>query len=311
MIKNFKFFTVVTGILVFMLLSLVNVQAAGLTWSDTIFTYSASVGVDSFRDPMTYTPGEGASAGPFTNITDPPVGTISSVANVQVTPSSANADLSAGAWGATTANGASASAFASFDLTNLASDEALTATGDAVSWIVRKVTVDSARLYDLHGDFTGTIDFAAFGLDDSTYHALSTYTGAVRLDEFAVVSGSGIMNLSTWELSIDDMRLGTNMIEDILMRPFDDDLNPIYYNLTVGFTGGGLNVDVSNLQMPFINRGEFPEDIYQLGNAANPLIINGGLAPVPVPGTLLLLLSGLAGLFGFKLSLNRRGSSNS
>ena len=307
MMKNFKMLTMFAGILMFMLIGLGSVQASGLNWDTTDFAYDASVGGDSFSAPMDYSPGVNG-IGTYSSLYTPP-DPITSTVNIQVTPGSANAALSASAWGGTIEGGASAGAFVSYDLTNLAADEALTYGGEASSWVKRKVTVNSNGLYNLHGNFTGTIDFNGF-YTDSTYHATSSYTGAVKLEEFVIIPGTGLMNLSTWELSIDDMIGGLNVLENIQIRSADDDSNPIHYYLTVGFSG--LEVNVSNLMMPFQNRGPFPENIYELGNASNPLLIDGYLTSnVPVPGSLLLLFSGLAGLFGFNLSLRRRGSSNS
>ena len=309
MVKKFKMFTMFGGILIFMLLSLSNVHAANLNWSDTDFTYIAEVYADSFR-PNSYLGSHEGGNVTFTSTGSVPDGSIDSEANVAV-PSltGATVNLSAGAWGDATSvvNGASVSAFALFDVTDLALDEALSASGKARSWITRKVTVNSAGFYDLHGIFTGTI-----GFNDSD----STYTGIVRLQEFVSIDETGLTELDTKQLSIDDMIEGKNVIEKIWMRPFDDKGNLIHYNFSTDI--GDLNIDISNLMSMVQRTGDFPKDenglsIYELGNADDPFVIEGWLVEsshVPVPGTLLLLFSGVTGLFGFKLSLHRRGSSN-
>ena len=310
MVKNLKVFTMFGAILILMLLSLTNLHAAGLNWGSTDFTYSAEVYADSFRPEMDLGSHEGGAV-LYTSTSSEPLGSIDSEANVTISSltGAATVNLSAGAWGDGTSivNGASASAFVSFNVTDLTDTEALSASGSARSWITKKVTVNSAGFYDLHGIFTGTIGFSSF-YNNPFYYATSSYTGTVKLQEFVNIPGNGLMLSSTNELSIDDMISGANIIENIWMRPFDNDGNFIYYNLSTDI--GDLDINISNLMMMTIRAGDLG-NLYELGNEADPFVIEGWLVEsVPVPGTLLLLFSGVTGLFGFQLSRRRCGSSN-
>ena len=198
----------------------------------------------------------------------------------------------------------------------VAEAEGLSYIGDTTSWVRRNFTVSTNGFYNLHGNFTGTIDFTGFGTGDNPddprnphHHAIGTYSGAVTLEECSI-DGTTLSILNSWELSIDNMNDGLNVRENIWLRTVDGETNPIYYSLS---TESNLDVNISNLKMNIINQGPFPEDLYEYGNADDPFVIEGWLAessPVPVPGTLWLLFSGVTGLFGFKLSFRRRGSSN-
>ena len=88
MMKRFKVF-MFGAILIFMIISLSNVHAANLIWDSPGFTYSAGVNGVSYL-PMNYSPNEGYSQ-LYSSVPNTDVGTISSVADVQVVPGAATA----------------------------------------------------------------------------------------------------------------------------------------------------------------------------------------------------------------------------
>jgi hypothetical protein len=302
------------GLLIFILLSLSNIHAATLDWSlaETRFLYDARIAcmveppfAETIANSTYYDLGVGGE-------TPPPV---SSIAEVEVIPLTGVA-LRAKAFGSIIENGASSSALVSFDFDNdidgidvgfHCGDDGVGDTygGDANSWVKRQgITVDEPGLFDLHGMFQGSENFD--NTNANGVYANATFEGGVRLEERIEVAGSSSSLGQTWSLSIAEIVSGTIM--QVGLDNEDDEGNAIHYDLLVGFHGNGLQADLSNYyEYGIIDAA----NNYELGNLTTPLSLDGCITShVPLPGTLMLLFSGMAGLFGFKLSLLRRGSSN-
>ena len=309
--------TMFEGLLIFMLLSLSNVHAATLDWGnadDTLFYYSASI--DCIVDP----PWNEIAVGEIYQDlggSSTPVGSIDLIANASTTPLS-DVILSAQAFGGIIPNGASSSAFVSFDIgsdidgTNIGlhiGDDSLGDTygGDAKSWVKRQgLSVDAPGLFDLHGIFSGSINFNT-NTSEKVYENAIYNNGGILLEErIENEDGTASFLSQTWTLTIEEIKAGTT--KEVRLDNETDDMEAIHYDLLVGFTGTGIQADLSNWK----GYGDISATSnYELGNLEDPLSLNGYLtAQVPLPGTLMLFFSGIAGLFGFKLSLLRRGSSN-
>ena len=304
--------TMFWGLLIFMFLGLSNVHAATLDWgtADPLFVYEASI--DCFAEPPWIVAQESET---YQYLYGTPVDSINSRANVSVTPLT-DVTLKAEAFGGILSDGASSSALVSFDIntdingstTGLhVGDDSIGDSygGNAVSWIKRVgLTVDAPGLFNLHGIFNGSINFD----DDNPLgvYANATWEGGIWLYERIEAGVGGSSSLATtWFLDINDIINGT--VREVELDNETDDERAIHYNLLVGFTGTGLQADLSN----WVRYGDISADSnYDLGNSRNPFSLEGYLTPVPLPGTMMLLFSGIAGLFGFKLSLLRRGSSN-
>ena len=292
--------TIFWGLLMFMLLNLSNVHAATLDWgtADAEFRYHASIsGVIPFPSNNIAAEGE--------HYTTKPGSAIYSVANALVANPLPGVILTAQASGSVIPDGASSSALVSFDFQNDISSSSII-NGSAASWVKRKgLTVDAPSLFDLNGFFGGEMKYT-----DSTggVTASHNYIGGVFLEEVIEDDLGGPSSLNQiCSLTINEILNGI-LVKPVVLDNETDDGNAIHYNLLVGFNGTGLTAALSNYPgESTISNSTF----YELGNSETPLYLEGYLtSQVPLPGTLILLFSGIAGLFGFKLSPLRRGSSN-
>lgn len=285
-----------------------NVKAAEITWTpdQDQFRYSVDVnGGEVFQPPTSYNPNASGPVDIKTNLaggTDP----ITSVAYSSYADSVVDMQLYAGAQGGLLDNGSHASVYsqANFGLVTGTEAEGASVEQRVKSFVARNLTVDMPGYYNLDASAGGAINFASFGSSADDYHAYFTYDGGVDLYEMKPDDG-GLLTLNTWSLSIDQIWSGQDTIADILLRPFDDEGDPVYYMLSVGF--GEVLTHMTNLDM-----GKYPNavtgdlgSVYEMGTFDEPLVLEGTLSPVPVPGSFLLLFSGIGGLCSVRFAVRR------
>ena len=298
--KKFRFLSIfMTGIFL-VLLGSINVNAA-ITWTGDSFRY----GVDTNGGDIlnTVDPNGGymySGYGPESiySLPDP----INSVAYSPYECPHVDMQLYAGGQGGIFDDGAYAQAYAQVNLDLASGTEAVSIMQDLNSWVNRKFSVSESGYYDLNASILGEINetnFPAF-YASNYYHASYVCEGGVTLKELKE-EGGGILTLWTKHLTLQQLWEGTDTIEGIPLRVFDENLEPVYYSLSVGFND--IETNVSNYGWPPDVLGDL-ENLYELGSPENPLYIEAhmtpGSAPVPIPGTLLLMLSGLMGLCSFK-----------
>lgn len=191
-----------------------------------------------------------------------------------------------------------------------------TYTQEVISYFVSRFHVTSPGAYNLTGQLTdGVINDTSFFLQNTSggrVPAIVEYgwEGGLTLyegikDSQGNILGQGVMA----KISLDDLWASAGTEFDVLvnLRTQDIDGNSIFYDLKP-------SIDLDSMVMNFNSMAEewgpeIPADgLGFLGTEENPLTIEATLsevasAPVPIPGTAVLLFSGIAGLIGFR---NRR-----
>ena len=296
-----------TGI-VFILLSAANVHSATINWMGTTFRYSAEMsGTTYTNDPIPYS----HSAASMSSISSGDVTQELNASYSDTVNTGIDATLYGGGTGGETLNGAYVKAYASAAF-NLESNkqESVNFSQDIVNWVRREFNVDAAGNFNLSGSFEDFFNFTSFRENDF-WRASYNYTGGIQLEE--IVHENGSQSLSTVaELSIN--QLMNNEVRSGSLKTDDGQGNEITYSLMVGFTGAssGIHTEYVNLNTwdyPNVYQGDLDE-FYEVSNQGNPLVINAFIesSQVPIPGTMMLFLSGIGALFGFNFSLrSRRG----
>ena len=161
------------------------------------------------------------------------------------------------------------------------------------AFVVRRLHVDTPGDYIFNGYFTGSINFNSIGSIDSPFFTLYSVYGTVRLEELAAMDGGYITSLGAWDINLDEA-IRSDTIQ-LGLRPsvnIDGVDRDVYYQLS---TVLHIEANFQNYVGGPTNSGNF-EGVYQLGNEIEPLEVGGNISPVPIPGSVLMLLSGLGGL---------------
>lgn len=254
--------------------------------------------------------------GPFedgTNTTPGAIETPNNYTNHPLAFTSTATVMDAGARGGTFAGsgdrgGAYSQAYASIDA-NLDPSHAGTLLQNVSSWTSRQFTVDQAGFYDLHASRSGIVSFDTLNSAGDDLHAVYDLGAEITLTRWLDDSGGSGLTLLGEEARItwDQLASGPIVAPDILLTPTPN----TYYELYVGF--GVLSTDLNNLNIFGFNRfGNLPGS-YDLGTPAagttgeelfaNALRLDGELVysnPVPIPGSVVLLLSGVTALIGLR-----------
>ena len=281
-----------------------NVKAAEITWTQDQFRYSVDVnGGEVFQPPESFNP---AAYGPVDIKTNLAGGSdeITSAAYSSYADSVVDMQLYAGAQGGLLDNGSYASVYSQANFGLVTGTEGASVEQRVKGFVARNLTVDMPGYYNLNASAEGAINFASFGSSADDHHAYFTYDGGVDLYEMKPEDG-GLLTLNTWSLSIDEIWNGQDTLAGILLRPFDDEGDPVYYMLSVGF--GEVVTHMTNLDMgmwPDVVTGDLGS-VYEMGTRGDPLLLEGTLSAVPVPGSFLLLFSGIGGLCSVRFAVRR------
>lgn len=206
--------------------------------------------------------------------------------------------MESGASGQQLANGASVSAYtdANFDMNDTNKLAIFNGQQTASAFINRKLTVDAAGTYSLTASALAPIDWS--GTTTGSVTNSLGYNGGVTLTEYTTASG-GATSLNVWSLSLNDLLDpgSPHSISNILLRPLDSEGNSIYYILSVAINNSGILANFNNYDGTLLGSlvGNF-----NAGTSSNPVTISASLSPAPIPGSVILLLSGLGSLVVLK-----------
>jgi hypothetical protein len=220
--------------------------------------------------------------------------------------------LKAGASGGQLTNGAKASAYLE---TSTAHSNGIPLpygvqgepTQQVTSFASLRVEVDLAGDYAFNALLTnGNINDPGF-LVHFGLRADYNWSGGVTLYENIHDGGGGVTSTAPIEfIDLDDMLLsgiGNPLTEVVSLRSSDGSGNKISYDITpqILLESTLVNFD-SGFEQWF---GDIPQDsLGYIGTMENPLEIEATLSEVPIPGSGILLLSGIAALIGYR----RRGN---
>lgn len=183
------------------------------------------------------------------------------------------------------------------DQTNLTASHGVDIAQEISSVITRRFTIGETGLYNLKADLLGSINFSSFGVPYSNYWADYGVTGSVTLEALTGDELSGSVNNLGYvvePISLSD----TDMHELLEVELFPQiDGKDVTYQLKASLY---LQTDVHNTMAFFYTSGDISGyGDWMLGDENNPLTLNATVTPVPIPGSLILLFSGLSGLLAF------------
>lgn len=175
----------------------------------------------------------------------------------------------------------------------LTSDHMVDVDQAVTSWISRRFTVDGPGLYTLSADLFGSVSFPIFGDPDSKYHGFYSVEGTVSIEAFKG-SGGAITSLGAVgeTITLSDAFTHDDLDVELYKQIGGED---VFYQLAVVLN---LTTDLQNFDWSsYMSTGDisgFSE--WLLGEEGAPLQLSAEISQVPLPGSVLLLISGLGGL---------------
>jgi hypothetical protein len=286
---------------------------AGLVWLDSSFNYNvAANGANLYvqSDFSTMIPVVGSTptfSKDFGSTGDP----LSAVAQSTAGPDSQGLGLTlkAGASSSHLANGVRMNAYleSSTDQSNgipnpWGVEPDGTFTQQVISFSARRFEVDSAGAYTVDGQVVGgIIEAVDFFLLPPPIPTIVDYnwSGGITLFENTTDGSGTVTSVATIaSMNLDDLLAGSLMPELVNLRTQDGAGNPITYDLKAQI----------DLDSRFVNFAAFaeawteipPDALGSLGTEAAPLALEANINAVPIPGSLVLLISGIAGILGIR-----------
>ncbi|MCP4114915.1 MAG: hypothetical protein GY737_05815 [Desulfobacteraceae bacterium] len=225
--------------------------------------------------------------------------------NVSITqatyPSNATAYLKSQSSGALTSNGTSSFVTTLLEHENFAGNDAIVAKQEPKVDIKRNFYVTSDMTITLSAAITGPINFTVQNYDCSTLRGIDV------MDPYYGYTLTALTQVSTWskKMGMIELPIKILMNNDTLsgsktMKLVSDP--DIFY---VFHTSLYLQSMVKNNDAFYVNPVALGDKVFEIGEwdgheSVNPLTLTSTVTPLlntPVPGSVLLLLSGLAGLF--------------
>jgi hypothetical protein len=195
--------------------------------------------------------------------------------------------------GVTPANGVQVQGYATISIPDMP-DYGVDVEQQVTCYITRRFSVTSQAAYDLSANMSGMVNFELFN-DSTTYHALSTLSGSVSIVEY-YLSGEELQTLGGEIASISlDNDKRTDTKTSLTFIPKTAENEQVIYEVMAKLT---LTTDIRNFSVMGLQVWGPLSGVWELGNAESPMMLTTNLTPsaVPIPGSLLLLFSGVGGL---------------
>lgn len=167
--------------------------------------------------------------------------------------------------------------------------------------VTRRFSVTSPGAYALDANLSGLVDFNAF-FGSSNYYSSYSILGEVRIDKYTISAGGTITALAggddTAHFLLDPTsRNGSAILALASMTPTGDD---IFYQLVLNLALTTSLDNLDNMYSPVTGMPEF-NGPFHLGTESGPMTLTASIdphqgTPTPLPGSLLLLLSGVGGV---------------
>lgn len=218
----------------------------------------------------------------------------SDTASVSYTQNGLN--LTSGAWGQQLSMGASVNAYTQAILEMTAANQVGVANGTqtASAFINRNFSVTTPGTYTLTASASGEVNWPA-GATTGTATTSLTTAGGVTLTEIDTANG-GITTLGTWSFSLNQLLGNSPQSVSVPLVNQDAQGNAIYYVLSVALNNPGISALFNNYDQKFYQLLGTIEGQFNAGNSTQPITISASLSPVPIPGSVVLLISGLGSL---------------
>jgi hypothetical protein len=296
----------ITPILTALILSAASSQAhADLLWQGEYqqFNFRVNTNGGELRQlPMGYNP-SGSATGVST---DTGGGFYSDKVNAShsSTPLAGIFEMKAGAQGTGTmfspTDGLQVKGYTEMNLTGFdGATQGVDVDQNVLSLVTRRFSVTSPGTYVLDANLSGLVDFNAF-FGSSNYYSSYSILGEVRIDKYTISAGGTITALSggddTANFLLDETDTSDSAILSLASKTSTGD--DIFYQLVLNLA---LNTSLDNYDNQSFSPTGNLVGPFHLGTQSNPMILTASIdprttTPTPLPGSLLLLLSGLGGV---------------
>jgi hypothetical protein len=206
-------------------------------------------------------------------------------------------------------NGLMVQGYATIDFNNFDhSNHGLHAENQGVvSYITRRFTVDETGYYDFDASLMGPISYSgSFNHSgvDGPYYAEYSFGGNASINAFKIDDGGNLIPAG----EVGSFAWTDEIGEDSAVIQLDPTLDnyDLLYQLAVVLN---IDADLSNVTMESITSRPDGAPVFadsEFGRANDPLMVSASVTPVPIPGSLVLLFSGMGSMVVIRRRFCRR-----
>lgn len=204
-------------------------------------------------------------------------------------------------------NGLQVRAYAQMNLNNFnPASQGVDVSQWVFSNVTRNLSVSSAGNYQFSTNLSGDADFNTFWGNDFFKSSYSV-EGQARINKYSIDSSGNIKALGDGDATVEFTLSDTNKTGStaVSLESQTSEGDDIFYQVVLALT---LKTSLQNFSMQYglidpTGNPNFKGPFF-LGDESNPMQLDAALAPAvtatPLPGSLLLLLSGISGLSVFR-----------